>query len=118
MCDVSYHYLKCSLRPCSHFAVKNRSRTLLLHNDLSTQHTKYCRTNCPHVFGMVQNLRNMASTLPKKITIKNSQVNKKYCPTFSWTDKEVELLLESVNIFKVNMEAESVWNLRRKIRNK
>ena len=50
----------------------------------------------------------MASTLAKTNTIKSSQVNKKDDPTFSWTDKEVELLLESIKIFKVNMEAEGV----------
>ena len=50
----------------------------------------------------------MESTLPKTNTIKNSQVNKKDDPTFSWTDKEVELLLESVKIFKGNMEAAGV----------
>ena len=80
----------------------------MLHNDLSTQHAKYCGTNCPHVFGTVQNLKNTASTLPKTNTIKNSQVNEKDDPTFSWTDKEVELLLDSVKNFKVNMEAEGV----------
>ena len=108
MCDVFYRYLKCSLRPCSHFPDRCRSGTFLLRNNLSTQHAKYCGTNRPHVFGTVQNLRNMASTLPKTNTIKNSQVNKKVDPTFSWTDKEVEFLLESVKIFKVNMEAEGV----------
>ena len=35
-------------------------------------------------------------------------MNKKNDPTFSWTDKEVELLLESIKIFKVNMETERV----------
>ena len=41
--------------------------------------------------------------------MKSSQVNKKKkVPTFSWTDKEVDLLLENVKIFKVNMEAEEV----------
>ena len=88
----------------------------MLRNDLSTQHAKYCRTNCPHVFGTVQNLRNLPSTLLKTNTIQNSQVNKKDDPTFSWTDKEVELLLESAKIFRVNMKAEGVnWeNLRTK----
>ena len=52
---------------------------------------------------MAQNFRNMASTLPKTNTIKNNQVNKKDDPTLSGTDKEVELLLESVKIFKVNI---------------
>ena len=108
MCDVSYHYLKCSLRPCSDLTDRYHSRTFLLHNDLSTQSAKYCRTNCLHVFGTVQNLRNMASTLAKTNTFKNSQVSKKDGPTFSWTDKEVELLLENVKNFKVNMEAEGV----------
>ena len=50
----------------------------------------------------------MASTLAKINTIKSSQVNKKDSPTFSWTDKEVQLLLERIKIFKVNMEAEGV----------
>lgn len=45
----------------------------------------------------------MASTLPKTNTIKNNQVNKKDDPTFSGTDKEVELLLESLKTFKVNI---------------
>ena len=53
-------------------------------------------------------MRNLASTLPKTNTIKKSQVSKKDDPTFSWTDKEVELLPESVKIFKKNMEAEGV----------
>ena len=53
-------------------------------------------------------MRNLASTLPKTNTIKKSQVSKKNDPTFSWTDKEVELLPESVKIFKKNMEAEGV----------
>ena len=53
-------------------------------------------------------MRNLASTLPKTNTIKKSQVGKKDDPTFSWTDKEVELLPESVKIFKKNMEAERV----------
>ena len=53
-------------------------------------------------------MRNLASTLPKTNTIKKSQVGKKDDPTFSWTDKEVELLPESVKIFKKNMEAEGV----------
>ena len=35
-------------------------------------------------------------------------MNKKNDRTFSWTDKEVELLLESIKIFKVNMETERV----------
>lgn len=65
---------------------------------------------------MVQNLRNLASTLPKMNTIKNSQVSKKDDPTFSWTDKEVELLPESVKTFEKKMEAEGVEreNLRTK----
>ena len=42
----------------------------------------------------------MVSTLPKTNTIKNSEVNKKDDSTFSWTDKEVELLLESVKFLK------------------
>ena len=42
-------------------------------------------------------------------TIKNSQVNKKKDdPSFGWANKEVELLLESIKIFKVNMQAEGV----------
>ena len=53
-------------------------------------------------------MRNLASTLPKTNTIKKSQVSKRDDPTFSWTDKEVELLPESVKIFKKNMEAEGV----------
>ena len=58
----------------------------------------------------------MASTLLKTNTIKNSQVFEKGDPTFSWTDKEMEVLFESVQILKVNMEAEGVdWeNLRAK----
>ena len=58
----------------------------------------------------------MASTLLKTNTIKNSQVFEKDDPTFSWTDKEMEVLFESVQILKVNMEAEGVdWeNLRAK----
>ena len=58
----------------------------------------------------------MASTLLKTNTIKNSQVFEKDDPTFSWTDKETEVLFESVQILKVNMEAEGVdWeNLRAK----
>ena len=68
-------------------------------NDLSTKHAKYCGTNC-HVVGKVHNSTN---------TIKNSQVNKKKDdPSFGWANKEVELLLESIKIFKVNMEAEGV----------
>ena len=72
---------------------------------------------CPH------NMRNIAERtvhmfleLYRSNTIKNSQVNKKDDPTFSWTDKEVELLLESVKIFRVNMKVEGVnWeNLRTK----
>ena len=61
-------------------------------------------------------MRNLPSTLLKTNTIQNSQVNKKDDPTFSWTDKEVELLLESAKIFRVNMKAEGVnWeNLRTK----
>ena len=48
--------------------------------------------------------------------VKNSQVFKKDDPTFSWTDKEIEVLFESVQILKVNMEAKEVdWeNLRAK----
>ena len=58
----------------------------------------------------------MASTLLKTNTVKNSQVFEKDDPTFSWTDKEMEVLFESVQILKVNMEAEGVdWeNLRAK----
>ena len=58
----------------------------------------------------------MASTLLKTNTIKNSQVFEKDDPTFSWTDKEMEVLFESVQILKVNIEAEGVdWeNLRAK----
>ena len=58
----------------------------------------------------------MASTLLKTNTIKNSQVFEKDDPTFCWTDKEMEVLFESVQILKVNMEAEGVdWeNLRAK----
>ena len=97
--------MKLLFRPCSYFADRHRSGTILLRNDLFTQHAKYCGTNCArqNVVGMAQNFRNMASTLPKTNTIKNNQVNKKDDPTFSGTDKEVELLLESVKIFKVNI---------------
>ena len=96
------------LRPCSDFADRYRFGKFLFCNDLSTQHAKYCGTNCPHVVGTVKNLRNTASTLPKSNTIKNSQVNKKGDATFSWTDKEIQLLLENVKIFKLTLEAEGV----------
>ena len=95
--------MKLLFRLCSHFADRHRSRTILLRNDLSTRHGKHCGANCAHTVGTAQNFRNMASTLPKTNTIKNNQVNKKDDPTFSGTDKEVELLLESLKFFQVNI---------------
>ena len=50
----------------------------------------------------------MGLILAKTNTMKSSQVNRKDDPTFSWTDKEVKLLIESIKIFKVNMETEGV----------
>ena len=75
-----------------------------MRNELST-----CFWNCTE-------LEKLTINFTKKNTIQNSQVNKKDDPTFSWTDKEVELLLESAKIFRVNMKAEGVnWeNLRTK----
>ena len=95
--------MKLLFRLCSHFADRHRSGTILLRNDLSTRHGKHCGANCAHTVGTAQNFRNMASTLPKTNTIKNNQVNKKDDPTFSGTDKEVELLLETLKFFQVNI---------------
>ena len=65
------------LRPCSDFADRYRFGKFLFCNDLSTQHAKYCGTNCPHVVGTVKNLRNTASTLPNQIQSKIAKLTKK-----------------------------------------
>ena len=43
-----------------------------------------------------------------EIQSKIAKLTKKDDPSFGWANKEVELLLESIKIFKVNMEAEGV----------
>ena len=63
-----------------------------------------------------QNMRNIAEQIVMlleryitwQIQSKIAKLTKKDDPSFGWANKEVELLLESIKIFKVNMEAEGV----------